>query len=418
MSASVRKYANLLDIDTSHPDVYETPDVEIAAVGRYHDEQPEIPLSEDISVDPLSVAKAAARFRASTGVRDSQSALSRYQRSLFRTLQLESLSGPLEVSSGTGSQLHETSEQRLRRLVYETQELREQLANDKTNAAKADQPTVALMKLANGLTDELAQLSLLADRESVGPEDGSLVSRSLWQRLHNNAAGLETPGKTQQQTEAPRKSTAARSVAADDATLQLESRISMLERVLGSSSAQLSRDAAVGHGLVDAVSRLSQQMDVLSDPQRIDGIQRRIKQVLVDMDRLDMATTQAARAVESTADAKGPVAPRIDPATAKRIDELYEKLTAVDSLIELAPATARRLQSLATLHAEASEVVNRVGRIEREQEGAHEEINTMKEIADSLTTAIGDNSATLTENMRTLDSRIFALSSRLDKLSK
>ncbi|KAJ2892995.1 hypothetical protein IWW38_003015 [Coemansia aciculifera] len=192
----------------------------------------------------------------------------------------------------------------------------------------------------------------------------------------------------------------------------------MLERVLGSSSAQLSRDAAVGHGLVDAVSRLSQQLDVLSDPQRIDGIQRRIKQVLVDMDRLDMATTQAARAVESTADAKGPSAARIDPATAKRINELYEKLTAVDSLIELAPATARRLQSLATLHAEASEVVNRIGRIEREQEGAHEEINTMKEIADSLTAAIGDNSATLTENMRILDSRIFSLSSRLDKLSR
>ncbi|KAJ2880032.1 hypothetical protein IWW38_006018, partial [Coemansia aciculifera] len=96
MSASVRKYANLLDIDTSQPDVYETPDVEIANGGRYHDEQPEIPLSEDMSVDPLRVAKAAARFRTSTGARDSQSALSRYQRSLFRTLQLESLSGPLE----------------------------------------------------------------------------------------------------------------------------------------------------------------------------------------------------------------------------------------------------------------------------------------------------------------------------------
>ncbi|KAJ2332279.1 hypothetical protein GGI00_002860, partial [Coemansia sp. RSA 2681] len=137
--------------------------------------------------------------------------------------------------------------------------------------------------------------------------------------------------------------------------------------------------------------------------------------VLVDMDRLDIATTQAARAAESAADVKGA---RIDPATVKRIDELYEKLAAVDSLIELAPATARRLQSLATLHAEASEVVNRVGRIEREQESANEEIKTMKEIADSLTGAMGDNTATLTENMKHLDSRIYALSSRLDTLSK
>ncbi|KAJ2583176.1 hypothetical protein GGH95_001142 [Coemansia sp. RSA 1836] len=419
MSASVTKYSNLLDIDTSQPDVYETPDIDSAAIGRPQDEHPEIPLSEDISTDSLRVDKAAARFRAAAGGggggrSDSQSALSRYQRSLFRTLQLESLSGSsLEVSTGMASQLHETTEQRLRRLVYETQELRELLASEKNNAAKEAQPSVALMKLANGLTDELAQLSIQAERESLGPEGGSLVSRSLWQRLHN--ASAEAPASAQQQQgEGARRSTGARA-AADDVTLQLESRISLLERVLGSSSAQLSRDAAVGHGLVDAVSRLSQQMDVLADPQRIDGIQRRIKQVLVDMDRLDIATTQAARAAESAADVKGA---RIDPATVKRIDELYEKLAAVDSLIELAPATARRLQSLATLHAEASEVVNRVGRIEREQESANEEIKTMKEIADSLTGAMGDNTATLTENMKHLDSRIYALSSRLDTLSK
>ncbi|KAJ2342702.1 hypothetical protein GGH91_003439 [Coemansia sp. RSA 2671] len=400
MSASVTKYSNLLDIDTSQPDVYETPDVEVPSVGRMQDDQPEIPLSEDISTDSLCVNKAAARFRASAGDTDGKSALSRYQRSLFRALQLESLSGPLEVSTGS-SHLSETPEQRLRRLVYETQELREQLSSD---SGGNDQQGVALMKLANGLTDELAQLSILSDRDSLGPEGGSLVSRSLWQRLHNPAQPPAEAGR------AP-----ARPVVSD--ALQLESRISMLEKVLGSSSAQPARDAAVGHSLVDSVSRLRQQMEVLADPQRVDGIQRRIKQVLVDMDRLDIATTQAARAAESV-DAKGSAAPRIDQATVKRVDELYEKFTGIDSLIELAPATARRLQSLATLHGEASEVVARVGRIEREQAGALEEIKTMKEIADSLTSAMGENSATLAENMKHLDSRIYILNSRLDSLSR
>ncbi|KAJ2864870.1 hypothetical protein GGH94_002631 [Coemansia aciculifera] len=388
MSASVTKYSNLLDIDTSQPDVYETPDVPVI---RHQDEQAEIPLSEDISIDSLSVDKASARFRASA--RDTgQSALSRYQRSLFRALQLESLSDSLEVS--TGSPLNETPEQRLRRLVYETQELREQLVSK-----PKDQQTVALMKLANGLTDELAQLSVQSDRESA--EGGSLVSRSLWQRLSPTA---------EPQAEAR---PSMRPVA--DNALQLEARISMLEKVLGSSSAQLARDAAVGHSLVDSVSRLRQQLEVLADPQRVDGIQRRIKQVLLDMDRLDLATTQAARTAET--DAKG-AASRIDPATVKRIDELYEKFTGIDSLIELAPATARRLQSLATLHGEAAEVVARVGRIEREQAGASEEINTMKEIAGSLKNAMADNSSTLAENMKHLDSRIYVLNSRLDSLRK
>ncbi|KAJ2101332.1 hypothetical protein GGI09_001806 [Coemansia sp. S100] len=387
MSASVTKYSNLLDIDTSQPDVYETPDVPTL---RQPDEQAEIPLSEDISIDSLSVDKAAARFRASAGD-TGQSALSRYQRSLFRALQLESLSGPLEVS--TGSVLSETPEQRLRRLVYETQELREQLVSK-----PKDQQTVALMRLANGLTDELAQLSVQSEGESL--EGGSLVSRSLWQRL--------SPAADPQAEARP----TMRPVA--DNSLQLEARISMLEKVLGSSSAQLARDAAVGHSLVDSVSRLRQQLEVLADPQRVDGIQRRIKQVLLDMDRLDLATTQAARA---EADTKGS-AQRIDPATVKRIDELYEKFTGIDSLIELAPATARRLQSLATLHGEAAEVVARVGRIEREQAGASEEIKTMKEIADSLNHAMADNSSTLAENMKHLDSRIYVLNSRLDSLRK
>ncbi|KAJ2099228.1 hypothetical protein GGI16_004062, partial [Coemansia sp. S142-1] len=97
---------------------------------------------------------------------------------------------------------------------------------------------------------------------------------------------------------------------------------------------------------------------------------------------------------------------------------LYEKFTGIDSLIELAPATARRLQSLATLHGEAAEVVARVGRIEREQAGASEEIKTMKEIADSLNHAMADNSSTLAENMKHLDSRIYILNSRLDSLRK
>ncbi|KAJ2483155.1 hypothetical protein EV174_003012, partial [Coemansia sp. RSA 2320] len=292
MSASIAKYANLPDIDTEQSDVYETPDVVVDG-GSQRYEQPEIPLSEDISVDPLRVDKAAARFRASAGGTDVKSALSRYQRSLFRTLQLESLSGgsSLEVTTGTASHLSETREQRMRRLIYETQELRDQIAQDKAKNTE-DRQSVALMKLATGLTDELAQLSLQVDRQSLDAEgsSNSLVSSSLWQRLESSAS--PSVQQSERRPAAPRPT--ADGAAAT--TLQLESRVSLLEKVLGTSSAQPARDAAVGHSLVDVVSRLRQQLDVLADPQRIDGIQRRIKQVLVDMDRLDLVNMQATRA--------------------------------------------------------------------------------------------------------------------------
>ncbi|KAI8322229.1 hypothetical protein GQ54DRAFT_297474 [Martensiomyces pterosporus] len=400
------KYANLPDIDTEQPDVYETPDVpQTDEVGN---EEPEMPLSEDISVDKLTVDKAAARFRVAAGDVDGKSAMARYQRSLFRTLQLESLSGDLEVASGAGgAQLKETPEQRLRRLVYETQELKNQLAEE--SRPNDEKQGVALMKLVNGLQGELSQLSVQSEKEAAAGTGGSMVSRALWQRLDSSAQTSDSSEGKQP------KSTAH--VATDDVSL-LEKRIDLLEKTLGTSSAQPAKDASVGHNLVDAVSRLRRQMDVLTDPHRVDGIQRRIKQVLVDLERLDLANSQASKSVLESADGKGENGVRLDPAAIKRIDELYEKFANIDSLIELAPATARRLQSLAKLHAEASEAVARIDRIEKDQGHIGEELATMKEIATSLTSAIGENSSTLKENMKFLDSRISALGDRISALQQ
>ncbi|KAJ1961383.1 hypothetical protein GGI12_003278 [Dipsacomyces acuminosporus] len=405
-TTAASKYANLPDIDTEQPDIYETPDV--AQADDAEAEEHEAPLSEDISVDKLAVGQAAARFRTAAGDVDGKSALARYQRSLFRTLQLESLSGDLEVAAagGSGAQLKETPEQRLRRLVYETRELKEQLEK---GSEKDGTQGVALMRLVNGLQDELSQLSV-KDSQAAGAGSG-LISRSLWERLDGSESAKNGSGHDAKQHP-------AKPAAQEDVSL-LEKRIALLEKTLGASSARPAKDGSVGHNLVDSVSRLRQQMDVLTDPHRIDGIQRRVKQVLVDLDRLDLANTQANKAALDTVDgSKGEGGARLDPATVKRIDELYEKFTKIDSLIELAPATARRLQSLSQLHVEASEAVARIDRIEKEQGNIGEELATMKEIATGLKDSIGENSATLKENMKFLDSRIAALSDRISALQK
>ncbi|KAJ2157959.1 hypothetical protein GGF46_004125 [Coemansia sp. RSA 552] len=401
MSASVAsKYANLPDIDTAQPDVYETPDVAVADGPDGHDDEGEIPLSEDISTQAVAAGQAASRFRAAVGDVDASSAMARYQRSLFRTLQLESLAGDKEVLSGSGqdSRLKETPEQRLRRLVYETQELKEQMAAG--SAAEPTRQSVPLMRLVNGLNDELAHLA--AQSEKYGSTDSSL----MWEALDAQAA------------EKPQRSVQRSPAATGDAAL-LEKRLAALEKLVGAGAAQSAKDTSIGHSLADAVGRLRQQMDILADPQRVDGIQRRIKQALVEMDRLDVANAQATKAAADAADGKGANATvRLDPATIKRIDELYEKLTNVDSLIELAPATARRLQSLGKLHSEAAEAVARVGRIEGEQANMSEELVSMRDVATSLRSAMGENTAVLRENVASIDSRIADLSSRLAALSK
>ncbi|KAI9504915.1 Dynamitin-domain-containing protein [Coemansia spiralis] len=422
MSASVAsKYSNLPDIDIDQPDVYETADVPDDGLGN-EEQADEIPFSEDIAVTSIKAAKAAERFRVSAGDVDSKSALARYQKALFRTLQLESLSTDLEVVPAGASQsmiLTETPEQRLRRLIYETQELQQQLAasgrSDSSNK-KGGEQNVALMKLATGLHDELALLNEKARSEDTADTGSSLVSHSLWQRFENISHDTSGEDKSIDSS----KSISRQRLPKDDAVSQFETRISALEKVLGASSAHPAKDAAVGHSLVDTVSRLRQQIGILADPHRVDGIQRRIKQTLVDLDRLEIANTQATKAAAEISEGRGETGSKqsLDPDTVKRINELYEKLVNIDSLIELAPATARRLQSLAKLHVEASDVVARIGRVEAEQGSIDEELKTMKEIATGLKSSMSDNSDTLRENIRHLDARIASLTDRISALSK
>lgn len=368
------KYSNLPDIDTSQPDVYETPDLPVSQEDLT---EPEVPYySQDIHTGNLPIQQAAARFRHTTGDDlNETTALARYQRSLFRSLQLESLTNgntDLEVVNGGG--LKETPEQKLRRLCYETQELREQLSQNK-HQGQGGGGGVALMQLAGELNNELEQLSLKSDHAKQ-----SVVSRDVWQKLDG------------QQPEQPKRSVVSRASESE-----MEQRVARLEKLLGNSTTG-------GGNLLDRVGRLRHHMDVLADPQRVDGIQRRIKQTLVDMDRLEMMMQKSNHQMDSN--------------TVKRVNELYEKFRDIDSLVELAPATAERLRSLSTLHMEASDVVARVGKMEREQGNMDEELQTIRDIALSLENTVGGNSKTLKENMRGLDRRIVELNERLEKINK
>ncbi|KAJ2374650.1 hypothetical protein IW150_002988 [Coemansia sp. RSA 2607] len=395
MSASVAsKYANLPDIDLEQPDVYETPDVEDQ---MDLDDGPEQPIDEDIETTAIPAHLAAERFRSATGDSSSTSALARYQKSLFRSLQLESLgassSSSLEVTSAGSSSFSETKEQRLRRLVYETQELKEQIAAENESGEKKDN-NVRLMELANSLNGELEKLA------RPGNSEGSLIAPELWRKLEPSGP------EDRMQVDSRKPRTHAEEPSA------LEQRIAALEKILGNMPGTT---PSTSRSLVDSVAKMREQMDILADPNRIDGIQRRVKQVLVDMERLEIANAQSARSHTTSSDDKNSA--KLDPATVKKIDQLYEKLESVDSLIDLAPATAKRLQSLATLHVEASEAVSRIARIEKEQGGMKEELSLMKEIAESLKVAVGENAGTLKDNMKNIDTRIAALKDRLQSLA-
>ncbi|KAJ2630435.1 hypothetical protein H4R22_002669, partial [Coemansia sp. RSA 1290] len=277
------------------------------------------------------------------------------------------------------------------------QELRGQL--ETSAGGKETKQSVSLMKLVSGLHDELAQLSLQTEKGN------SESAQLLWKQL-------DEPSTSKDQDK-PVARTEPTNISA------FEQRIATLEKLIGANSTLMTEDSFVGHNLVETVARLRQQIEILADPQRVEGIQRRVKQMLVEMDRLELANMQANKAATEASEGKGTNATvRLDPGTIKRVDELYEKMSNIDSLIELAPTTARRLQSLSKLHAEAAEAVSRISRMENEQGSISEELATMKEVAASLKSSIAENSETLKANVGHIDSRIAALNERLDGLKK
>ncbi|RIB17155.1 hypothetical protein C2G38_1456033 [Gigaspora rosea] len=124
------KYSALPDIDTQ-PDVYETPDTcedaEVSDDGfPTHEEQ-----SEDIVNENITVGDAVDKFKESTGEvteTDAERAI-RYKKQLYKQYVKRP---PLEYEIlPRDPALQETSLQKLRRLMYEVQELGEEVEKKK-----------------------------------------------------------------------------------------------------------------------------------------------------------------------------------------------------------------------------------------------------------------------------------------------
>ncbi|KAL0082711.1 Dynamitin-domain-containing protein [Phycomyces blakesleeanus] len=131
------KYSTLPDID-DQPDVYETPDVSEEAPAMSFDDQTSDYENENVVRSRVSVKDASARFANSVVITDNtdfSDRLTQRKKAMYRsyirrppaleTDEYELL--PKELA------LEETSLQKYRRLVFEVQELNEQVEKQKVN---------------------------------------------------------------------------------------------------------------------------------------------------------------------------------------------------------------------------------------------------------------------------------------------
>ncbi|KAI9598230.1 Dynamitin-domain-containing protein [Syncephalis fuscata] len=408
------KYASLPDIDTA-PDVYETPDVteSFGLVGKSpFDEEEED--NKQIDRSTLSATDAVTRFRDKTQD-DPKFALQTRKRALYRSyLSLNTAPGE---SIATGDYevlprepaLQETPVQKLRRLMFEVQELGEEmteLAQPSGEEEGAIQHSVILAQV-NTLRYELDTISQrisLPTSDETNDKDSILLkqnesSRRLLARLQKisqeNSNGLDTViphvelAKDQE----------------DDVdglrAAQLESRLAALERLVGH---ERNIEAEPTDAIAPVIAKMEQQLELLAQPRHMELVARRAKALTHELERLQRYKAEDDERLG------------INKETAKKIDQLFSTLDQLDPLIPLAPALVQRLKNLEQLHARAATFSDAVTAVEREQTRLDGSINGMEEQCTKIETSLKENGAIIQRNVEALDRRIADLVERVAKL--
>ncbi|CAG8602575.1 22991_t:CDS:2 [Gigaspora margarita] len=420
------KYSALPDIDTQ-PDVYETPDTcedaEVSDDGFPTHEEP----SEDIVNENITVGDAVDKFKESTGEiteTDAERAI-RYKKQLYKQYVKRP---PLEYEIlPRDPALQETSLQKLRRLMYEVQELGEEVEKKKDEAS-ANQPNHnALSSQILTLQEDLSRISQsLGDSDPIDEHEGSIIKQAeLGKKLihqlqtfknigmpktngttgepngidesvigHAPNAGAEKNTVTYELFYSP-ETTRAHTLGK---TAELDERIAALEKLVGTAHGQNFEDLSISitnTNLIAAVDKLDQHMQMLAQPRHLESVSRKAKTLVGELEKVNE--------LKSKEFMNGGV-----------ID--YDTKERVDPLISIAPALVNRLKSLQQLHQEAAVFSDTIKMISDEQNKIRDEVKSLNEVSDNLDKSFKANEETIQQNIRIMDERVNDLSNRLEKL--
>ncbi|GAN01543.1 dynactin subunit 2-like [Mucor ambiguus] len=451
------KYSTLPDID-DQPDVYETPDsTDNVTHVSYENQSSDEDDNEDVVKSRVSVKEAANRFKGSivdSTDTDFSDRLTRRKKAMYRTY----VKRPPAMETNEyeilpkNLSLDETPLQKLRRLMYEVQELNDEME-------KAKEPADAKETISQ--SDILSQIAYLQSdlvrmNQQVGDEDLSQKSnygksiedaKSLIKQLEafkNIPATTASDNKEESDTTVSEKSDKNDTVTyelfytPETAKMQKENklsdideRIAKIEKLVGSNAGQaldeLPQNLA-STSLVNSLSKLEQQVLVLAQPRQLEMVARRVKVLNSDLDRLNELksgrkdTSSLGFGLSSAINPQN--TPSINEAASKdsndneaKINKLFATLEKVDPLLNLTPALLTRLKALQTLHTEAASFGQSVKVISEEQTRMTDELKSLSTTCDLLNQSLKENDESINSNIKVIDDRMTDLIQRMTALS-
>ncbi|KAF8894932.1 Dynamitin-domain-containing protein [Gymnopilus junonius] len=408
---STSKYADLPDIDTA-PDVYETEDTiplsQTARADSSDDEsgyqtrpgkaKVEVSGKEELDYSNLVGAEEASKkFR-----RAEQNVVLRTRTHYAYPPSPTSPSSPLEPSDVTRPV---PLSHRLRALQNELSALENELA-DPSNPLlqkEREEDNVDPGELIRGLVDVRTRL----DKIRKGKEGRARLVETL---LEEDASqkGIETDKSIQAIHITPEVKSSSKSEVQN--LVELDRRLGELEHLVGSSTTTLDEMSPIPTPLLPLVTRLSNQLTILTQPRHIDSISRRLKLLLSDLDRTSAAQSQAHKRHPSQVNGTSQT-PSVQ-------EQLFPILLRLGPLLPHIPHILTRLRTLSTLHSSATAFQSTLEDLEEEQNKLRSGLLELEKAVETVEMNLKDNREVVKNNVAGLEGRVNSLLGRLEDLGR
>ncbi|KAG7085584.1 hypothetical protein E1B28_003137 [Marasmius oreades] len=393
---SVHKYANLPDIDTA-PDVYETEDVAPSSQTNKDSSDDEGPIPTR-SVTRGKTTETSREELDSSNLMNAEEASKKFRRAEKRRERVRThyIYPPSPISSddedGASRRKHVSLSHRLKTLQAEMQSLEAELA-DPSNPLLQDEKEEGQVdpgELIRGLVDVRRRLEKVR-KEKEGR--GKLMGVVLGQQQRSKDTSEQTENETPHETESSTKE----EMPGTRILADMDSRVAMLEKLIGSSATPLEETSPLPPPLLPQISRLSAQLGVLTQPRHIDSISRRLKLLLSELER----TSQHRRHGSQS------------NVTATSLQEqILPLLNRLGPSLPQIPHILMRLKTLSALHTSASEFENTLNGLEEEQQKMRGSITDLESAVARLESNLEENRQVVTGNVTGLEERVGALMER------
>ncbi|WVQ65215.1 uncharacterized protein L199_003388 [Kwoniella botswanensis] len=426
------KYHGLPDIDTAQ-DIFETPDEPDSLLrpgdsGLADDEHNTIKLnSENIDVSGLPGRKNVEKvFGRGTRRRDPKDLSFRPRLPPLSRHTLSTYSPSSSEDEDSGSQFKESSISRLRRLKAELAELESEISSQpqastsgsvsipdgregKRKSVLPPKQPINLISELNGLKERLGKLDIdelnLVDSDGLGPAEWD----DRLKRLTGTVNSQSQEGRdVHQEDNGNRKRQYSLG--------EIDKRLAILENALG----PLGEGTNQNGPLIPTLTKHSHLLSLLTQPRQLDAISRRIKLLLVDLDRAASSSNKRNTTTNLSADSEKPSSSssnvNLSQSEYHNLQQLFGLLSRLDGYLPIIQPLLIRLKSLNELHNDAATIAESLKQLKIQDKNNSTEIGQLQAILDKMNKGLDQAVQGIMSNWSSTEGRIKGLEERLGAL--